>query len=101
MALRYELDILLHLRESPLCVKPKDLPPREDWMGYVRVAYHCSNYVLHANRTKAPHPKQHAPRPRPPPIDSRQKGRCSSKAVDGPVLSVMGLEMEAVCVTLP
>ncbi|PSS02307.1 hypothetical protein BD289DRAFT_478960 [Coniella lustricola] len=33
MAVRYELDFLIHLKDSPLCLKPKDLPPREDWMG--------------------------------------------------------------------
>lgn len=50
-----------------------------------------------ANQTIAPRRKQHALRPRPPVIDSRQKGRCSSKAVAAPVLTVTGLEMEAVC----
>lgn len=35
MAVRYELEVLLHLQNSPLCVKPKDLPPREEWMGYI------------------------------------------------------------------
>ncbi|KAK8090962.1 hypothetical protein PG994_000467 [Apiospora phragmitis] len=33
MATRYPIDILLHLRQSPLCVKPSTLPPPEDWMG--------------------------------------------------------------------
>ncbi|ROW05396.1 hypothetical protein VSDG_00365 [Cytospora chrysosperma] len=32
-SIRYEFEVLLHLKESPLCVKPKDLPPREEWMG--------------------------------------------------------------------
>lgn len=34
VSIRYEAEVLLRLRESPLCVKPKDLPPREEWMGY-------------------------------------------------------------------
>lgn len=34
VAIRYEAEVLLRLRESPLCIKPKDLPPREEWMGY-------------------------------------------------------------------
>ncbi|KAJ0113906.1 hypothetical protein J7T55_010150 [Diaporthe amygdali] len=33
VAIRYEAEVLLRLRESPLCIKPKDLPPREEWMG--------------------------------------------------------------------
>ncbi|KAK1759388.1 hypothetical protein QBC47DRAFT_371793 [Echria macrotheca] len=33
MAGRYTADFLLHLRESPLCVKPPGLPPAEEWMG--------------------------------------------------------------------
>ncbi|KAK3179490.1 hypothetical protein K4F52_009062 [Lecanicillium sp. MT-2017a] len=33
MALRYPADVLLHLRDSPLCVKPENLPPAEEWMG--------------------------------------------------------------------
>ncbi|PKS09781.1 hypothetical protein jhhlp_004402 [Lomentospora prolificans] len=30
---RYDTDFLLHLRDSPLCIKPTALPPAEDWMG--------------------------------------------------------------------
>lgn len=33
--IRYELELLLHLKESPLCVKPKELPAPEEYMGYV------------------------------------------------------------------
>ncbi|KAF7531289.1 hypothetical protein G7Z17_g13735 [Cylindrodendrum hubeiense] len=33
MALRYPADFLLHLRESPLCIRPTNLPPAEEWMG--------------------------------------------------------------------
>ncbi|KAF4901523.1 hypotheticall protein [Colletotrichum fructicola] len=33
MALQYTAEFLVHLRESPLCVKPPNLPPAEDWMG--------------------------------------------------------------------
>ncbi|KAH7312437.1 hypothetical protein B0I35DRAFT_411157 [Stachybotrys elegans] len=33
MAIRYSAELLLHLRESPLCIKPSALPPPEDWMG--------------------------------------------------------------------
>ncbi|KAK8079784.1 hypothetical protein PG997_007602 [Apiospora hydei] len=33
MATRYPIDILFHLRQSPLCVKPSTLPPPEEWMG--------------------------------------------------------------------
>ncbi|KAK3390953.1 hypothetical protein B0H63DRAFT_127893 [Podospora didyma] len=33
MAGRYSADFLLHLRQSPLCVKPPGLPPAEEWMG--------------------------------------------------------------------
>ncbi|UNI16889.1 hypothetical protein JDV02_003280 [Purpureocillium takamizusanense] len=33
MALRYSAEFLLHLRESPLCTRPDNLPPVEDWMG--------------------------------------------------------------------
>ncbi|KAK3294782.1 uncharacterized protein B0H64DRAFT_362362 [Chaetomium fimeti] len=33
MAERYSAEFLLHLRESPLCVKPPNLPPPEEWMG--------------------------------------------------------------------
>ncbi|CAN8103028.1 unnamed protein product [Discula destructiva] len=31
--IRYELEFLLHLKDSPLCAKPKDLPPQEEYMG--------------------------------------------------------------------
>ncbi|AEO55244.1 hypothetical protein MYCTH_104959 [Thermothelomyces thermophilus ATCC 42464] len=30
---RYSAEFLLHLRQSPLCVKPPNLPPPEEWMG--------------------------------------------------------------------
>ncbi|KAI0199263.1 hypothetical protein F4808DRAFT_218650 [Astrocystis sublimbata] len=33
MALRYSAEFLIHLRDSPLCVKPANLPPAEEWMG--------------------------------------------------------------------
>ncbi|KAK2612719.1 hypothetical protein QQS21_001170 [Conoideocrella luteorostrata] len=33
MAIRYSADFLLHLRESPLCARPDNLPPAEEWMG--------------------------------------------------------------------
>ncbi|KAK2747543.1 hypothetical protein FQN57_002036 [Myotisia sp. PD_48] len=33
MALRYQVDELLRLRESPLVTKPDGLPPIEEWMG--------------------------------------------------------------------
>ncbi|KAI1386440.1 uncharacterized protein F4822DRAFT_410078 [Hypoxylon trugodes] len=33
MAIRYEVDALIFLRESPLCIKPSTLPPAEEWMG--------------------------------------------------------------------
>ncbi|KAK3318536.1 hypothetical protein B0H66DRAFT_533037 [Apodospora peruviana] len=33
MAARYSAEFLLHLRQSPLCVKPAGLPPAEEWMG--------------------------------------------------------------------
>ncbi|KAH7134242.1 hypothetical protein EDB81DRAFT_94363 [Dactylonectria macrodidyma] len=33
MALRYPADFLLHLQDSPLCIKPPNLPPAEEWMG--------------------------------------------------------------------
>ncbi|KAM3465612.1 hypothetical protein NHJ6243_001589 [Beauveria neobassiana] len=33
MALRYSAEFLLHLRDSPLCIKPDGFPPLEEWMG--------------------------------------------------------------------
>ncbi|KJK78435.1 hypothetical protein H634G_06133 [Metarhizium anisopliae BRIP 53293] len=33
MATRYSADFLLHLRQSPLCTRPANLPPAEEWMG--------------------------------------------------------------------
>ncbi|KHN98971.1 uncharacterized protein MAM_03433 [Metarhizium album ARSEF 1941] len=33
MAIRYSADFLLHLRDSPLCTRPTNLPPAEEWMG--------------------------------------------------------------------
>ncbi|KAI1762915.1 hypothetical protein GGR53DRAFT_396178 [Hypoxylon sp. FL1150] len=33
MALRYSVDALTYLRDSPLCIKPSTLPPAEEWMG--------------------------------------------------------------------
>ncbi|PFH63412.1 hypothetical protein XA68_10001 [Ophiocordyceps unilateralis] len=33
MAIRYSAAFLLHLRESPLCTRPENLPPPEEWMG--------------------------------------------------------------------
>lgn len=40
MAERYSAEFLLHLRQSPLCVKPPNLPPPEEWMGYVFLPPH-------------------------------------------------------------
>ncbi|RDA94716.1 hypothetical protein CP533_6770 [Ophiocordyceps camponoti-saundersi (nom. inval.)] len=34
MAVRYSAAFLLHLRDSPLCTRPENLPPTEEWMGY-------------------------------------------------------------------
>ncbi|RCI16305.1 hypothetical protein L249_2826 [Ophiocordyceps polyrhachis-furcata BCC 54312] len=33
MAVRYSAAFLLHLRDSPLCTRPENLPPAEEWMG--------------------------------------------------------------------
>ncbi|KAH9887174.1 hypothetical protein F4778DRAFT_436830 [Xylariomycetidae sp. FL2044] len=33
MATRYSVDDLVFLRESPLCLRPNNLPPAEEWMG--------------------------------------------------------------------
>ncbi|PHH86153.1 hypothetical protein CDD83_10653 [Cordyceps sp. RAO-2017] len=33
MAIRYSAAFLLHLRDSPLCTRPDNLPPAEEWMG--------------------------------------------------------------------
>ncbi|KAI0840994.1 hypothetical protein F5Y06DRAFT_235106 [Hypoxylon sp. FL0890] len=33
MAIRYTIEVLIYLRESPLCSKPSTLPPAEEWMG--------------------------------------------------------------------
>ncbi|KAK7398138.1 hypothetical protein QQX98_012480 [Neonectria punicea] len=33
MALRYTADELRYLQESPLCIRPSNLPPAEEWMG--------------------------------------------------------------------
>ncbi|KAI0406174.1 hypothetical protein F4802DRAFT_606427 [Xylaria palmicola] len=33
MAIRYPSEVLIHLKDSPLCVKPPNLPPAEEWMG--------------------------------------------------------------------
>ncbi|KAJ4012754.1 hypothetical protein NW752_006022 [Fusarium irregulare] len=33
MVTRYEAEYLLYLRQSPLCIKPSNLPPAEEWMG--------------------------------------------------------------------
>lgn len=33
MATRYTSEVLIYLRDSPLCVKPASLPPAEEWMG--------------------------------------------------------------------
>ena len=41
MATRYTAELLLYLRDSPLCVKPSNLPPAAEWMGYV-AGQHCS-----------------------------------------------------------
>ena len=35
MARRYQIEELLSLRSSPLIEKPANLPPIEEWMGYV------------------------------------------------------------------
>ncbi|ETS82614.1 hypothetical protein PFICI_04490 [Pestalotiopsis fici W106-1] len=39
MALRYTVEELIHLSQSPLCVKPNSLPPKEDWMGQLSETY--------------------------------------------------------------
>lgn len=39
MSERYSAEFLLHLRDSPLCVKPPNLPPAEEWMGYVLLLF--------------------------------------------------------------
>lgn len=39
MAIRYTVEDLLHLAQSPLCVKPNSLPPKEDWMGQTSETY--------------------------------------------------------------
>lgn len=47
MARRYTAEELLHLRESPLVVKPDNLPPVEEWMGYeVLISIDIENRVL-------------------------------------------------------
>ncbi|PHH61089.1 hypothetical protein CDD81_800 [Ophiocordyceps australis] len=33
MAMQYSAEFLLFLRDSPLCVRPANLPPAEEWMG--------------------------------------------------------------------
>ncbi|KAI1359050.1 hypothetical protein F5Y08DRAFT_92432 [Xylaria arbuscula] len=33
MAIRYTQEVLILLRDSPLCIKPANLPPAEEWMG--------------------------------------------------------------------
>ncbi|KAI0117755.1 hypothetical protein GGR51DRAFT_545723 [Nemania sp. FL0031] len=33
MAIRYTSEYLIFLRDSPLCTKPQNLPPAEEWMG--------------------------------------------------------------------
>ncbi|KAF5657936.1 hypothetical protein FHETE_10129, partial [Fusarium heterosporum] len=33
MVIRYTADFLIFLRDSPLCTKPPNLPPAEEWMG--------------------------------------------------------------------
>jgi hypothetical protein len=35
MSRRYSVDELLRLRASPLIRKPDNLPPEEEWMGYI------------------------------------------------------------------
>lgn len=52
----------------------------------------------HADQSIALRQKLSAPRLRPPLIDSRLKGRCSSKAVAAPVSTVTALVTEPVCV---
>lgn len=44
--IRYERELLLHLKDSPLCVKPKDLPPKEEWMGYVTLVHSFQDHRL-------------------------------------------------------
>lgn len=34
MGIRYRIEDLKALRESPLVAKPVNLPPIEEWMGY-------------------------------------------------------------------
>ncbi|KAI8624549.1 hypothetical protein F5Y19DRAFT_454136 [Xylariaceae sp. FL1651] len=33
MAIRYTSEALIHLKSSPLCIRPNNLPPAEEWMG--------------------------------------------------------------------
>lgn len=77
MAVRYELEVLLHLQNSPLCVKPKDLPPREEWMGYI-VHHNTPLRVGGANSATGPHQKLPDRPPKQLPIGSRRTIRCSN-----------------------
>ncbi|KAI1423286.1 hypothetical protein F5Y12DRAFT_716472 [Xylaria sp. FL1777] len=75
MAIRYTSEVLIHLRDSPLCVKPANLPPAEDWMGpppdnfrnsqgsktgTERTRHNDGTLLEQTNRR--PGPERHAPR---------------------------------------
>ena len=53
MAVRYTPDELIHLRESPLVVKPPGLPPAEQWMGYEACIHIFTKPVLTWSRLPA------------------------------------------------
>lgn len=44
MGIRYKIEDLKKLRESPLVVKPAKLPPIEEWMGYGHLCGFTSTY---------------------------------------------------------
>ncbi|KAF4333405.1 hypothetical protein FBEOM_12774, partial [Fusarium beomiforme] len=45
MVIRYEANFLIYLRGSPLCTKPPNLPPAEEWMGPPPEANRTQNKV--------------------------------------------------------
>ncbi|KAI6313616.1 hypothetical protein MCOR23_010351 [Pyricularia oryzae] len=53
MATRYTEEVLLHLRLSPLCVRPSNLPPPEEWMGPPPDNIRNSTRTTTDNRSKA------------------------------------------------
>lgn len=49
VGVKYTAEVLLFLRDSPLCVKPAGLPPAEEWMGYVWffiLKFCCKSHIL-------------------------------------------------------